>query len=152
MRYVIRIVYNNLVFSLINRNLSVHTVSAEKALKRLNFEILLGRSIRLMWSEKDSTKRKSGIGNIIVKNLQKTIANKDLHSTFSTFGNILSSKVSLDETGASKGYGFVHFESEMAANLAIETVDGMFLSGTRLNVQKFKKPEVCFKSRSLEFV
>lgn len=59
---------------------------------------------------------------VCTQNLDKDIDNKALHDTFSAFGNILSCKVALDPLGQSKGYGFVHYENDDAANMAIDKV------------------------------
>jgi polyadenylate-binding protein len=68
-------------------------VSAERALDTMNFDPILNKPIRIMWSQRDPALRRSGVGNIFIKNLDKTIDNKAMHDTFSTFGNILSCKV-----------------------------------------------------------
>ncbi|XP_066142901.1 embryonic polyadenylate-binding protein-like isoform X3 [Euwallacea fornicatus] len=93
---------------------------AETALDTMNFDHLKGKPIRIMWCQRDPSLRKSGVGNVFIKNLDKNIDNKAMYDTFSAFGSILSCKVALDEDGYSKGYGFVHFESEDIANRAIE--------------------------------
>nr|CAD7433757.1 unnamed protein product [Timema monikensis] len=110
---------------------------AERALDTMNFDMMKGQPIRIMWSQRDPSLRKSGVGNVFIKNLDKSIDNKAMYDTFSAFGSILSCKVSQDETGQSKGYGFVHFETEEAAVQSIEKVNGMLLNGKKVFVGKF---------------
>lgn len=112
-------------------------LAAERALDTMNFDTINNRPIRIMWSQRDPSLRKSGVGNVFIKCLHKTIDNKAMYDTFSAFGNILSCKVATDEHGESKGYGFVHFETEEAANLAIEKVNGMLLNDIQVYVGKF---------------
>jgi len=78
-----------------------HSVSdAERALDTLNYSTIKGRACRIMWSQRDPSLRKSGVGNVFVKNLDHNIDNKALYDTFSLFGNILSCKVSCDASGS----------------------------------------------------
>jgi len=111
---------------------------AERALDTMNFKNIRNRPCRIMWSHRDPSLRKSGLGNIFVKNLAKTIDNKTLYDTFSMFGNILSCKVSTDRKGQSLGYGFVHYESEESAQNAIARVDGKVIAGQTVSVTQFK--------------
>mmetsp|Transcript_35691 Transcript_35691/g.66468 ORF Transcript_35691/g.66468 Transcript_35691/m.66468 type:complete len:649 (-) Transcript_35691:191-2137(-) len=117
-----------------------HSVSdAERALDTLNYSAIKGRACRIMWSQRDPSLRKSGLGNVFVKNLDKNIDNKALYDTFSLFGNILSCKVACDPQGKSRGYGFVHYETEEAARQAIERVNGMQIGEQTVSVSSFVK-------------
>lgn len=110
---------------------------AERALDTMNFDLIRNKPIRIMWSQRDPSLRRSGVGNVFIKNLDKNIDNKAIYDTFSAFGNILSCKVATDEKGNSKGYGFVHFETEESANTSIEKVNGMLLNAKKVYVGKF---------------
>lgn len=112
---------------------------AERALDTMNYTLIKGRPCRMMWSQRDPALRKNGSGNVFVKHLDPSIDNKALYDTFSLFGNILSCKVVVDETGKSRGYGFVHFETTESANKAIKKINGMLLAGKEVFVGKFLK-------------
>ncbi|XP_063080152.1 polyadenylate-binding protein 1A-like [Engraulis encrasicolus] len=103
----------------------------------MNFVKIKGRPVRMMWSQRDPSLRKSGVGNIYVKNLEPSIDSLALVDTFSAFGNILSGKVVSDEKG-SKGHGYVHFETQVAADKAIERMNGMLLNDRKAFVGRFK--------------
>ncbi|KAJ3131450.1 Protein phosphatase PP2A regulatory subunit B [Geranomyces variabilis] len=120
-----------------------HAVAdAERALDNLNYAPLKDRPMRIMWSQRDPAARKTGAGNIFIKNLDPLIDTRALHETFASFGPILSCKVAMDgET--SKGYGFVHFEEAESAENAIKHVNGMLLNDRKVYVG----PHVARKER-----
>jgi len=113
---------------------------AARALDTMNFSMIKSKPCRIMWSQRDPSLRRSGVGNIFVKNLHESIDNKQLYDTFSLFGAILSCKVVTDRaTGLSKGYGYVHYETAEAANAAIDKLDGMLIDGQEVQVGHFMR-------------
>lgn len=121
----------SLGYAYVNYN---NTADGERALDDLNYTSIKGKPCRIMWSQRDPALRKTGQGNVFIKNLDAAIDNKALHDTFSQFGNILSCKVAQDELANSKGYGFVHYETAEAANNAIKSVNGMLLNDKKVFV------------------
>ncbi|KAG6876491.1 hypothetical protein C0992_012796 [Termitomyces sp. T32_za158] len=112
----------------------LNAADGERALEQLNYSLIKNRACRIMWSQRDPALRKTGQGNIFIKNLDDQIDNKALHDTFAAFGNVLSCKVATDEHGRSKGYGFVHYETADAADHAIKAVNGMLLNDKKVYV------------------
>lgn len=112
----------------------LNTSDGERALEQLNYSLIKNRACRIMWSQRDPALRKTGQGNIFIKNLDEAIDNKALHDTFAAFGNVLSCKVATDEQGRSKGYGFVHYETAEAADTAIKAVNSMLLNDKKVYV------------------
>ncbi|KAI9839429.1 MAG: Protein phosphatase PP2A regulatory subunit B [Sclerophora amabilis] len=121
----------SLGYAYVNYN---NTNDGERALEELNYTLIKGRPCRIMWSQRDPALRKTGQGNVFIKNLDTAIDNKALHDTFAAFGNILSCKVAQDEFGNSRGYGFVHYETAEAATNAIKSVNGMLLNEKKVFV------------------
>ena len=121
----------SLGYAYVNYN---NTADGERAMEELNYTVIKGKPCRIMWSQRDPALRKTGQGNVFIKNLDSGIDNKALHDTFASFGNILSCKVATDEFGQSKGYGFVHYDLAEGANRAIEKVNGMLLNDKKVFV------------------
>ncbi|PSS19744.1 Polyadenylate-binding protein like [Actinidia chinensis var. chinensis] len=114
---------------------------AARAIEVLNFTPLNDKVIRIMYSHRDPSVRKSGAANIFIKNLDKAIDNKALHDTFSSFGNILSCKIATDHSGQSKGYGFVQFDNEESAQTAIDKLNGMLINDKQVYVGQFLRKQ-----------
>ncbi|KAL1566028.1 polyadenylate-binding protein 7-like isoform X1 [Salvia divinorum] len=112
---------------------------AIQAIELKNHLTLNGKAIRVMWSRRDSDGRKSGVGNVFVKNLSDSIDSVKLQEMFRKFGDIISCKVVTSDDGKSRGYGFVQFESEASAKMAIEKLNGADDGGKQMYVGKFIK-------------
>ena len=110
---------------------------AERALHLMKFEKINGHPVRIMVSHRDPSLRKSGVGNVFIKGLEKTIDSRSLYDVFSTFGKIINCRVVSNERG-SKGYGYVQFEEEEAAERAIQRLNGLLFDDKKVFVGHFK--------------
>lgn len=74
--------------------LQFYSYLAKLALEKMNYMVVFGRPMRLMFKEVNRTLRDSGKGNLFVKNLAGTINERKLADTFRNFGQVLAVKVS----------------------------------------------------------
>jgi len=115
---------------------------AEYAMKVLNMVPLFHKAIRVNKSAAESKTYTLG-ANLYIGNLAADVDEKLLYDTFSAFGGIVGAPgiVRDAETNASKGYGFVSFDSFEASDLAIECMHNQFLANRTLQVQYALKKE-----------
>lgn len=74
---------------------------------------------------------------LFVGNLAYSVDNDQLAAMFASFGEVASAAVIMDrETGRSKGFGFVEFNDDAAADAAIEAMNGKDEGGRPLTVNE----------------
>lgn len=71
------------------------------------------------------------------QNLDESIDNKALYDTFSQFGTVLSAKIKVDAGGNHMGQGWVQFETQDAAQAAVDKVDRMLLKDKQVQYDGF---------------
>ncbi|VFQ64531.1 unnamed protein product [Cuscuta campestris] len=96
-----------------------------------------GMNSTLNHSHEEARDLKCGGRNIFINNLDMAIDDKMFHDFFSAIGNILSCKVVTFGSGVSKGYGYIEYDSEEAAQKAIEKMDGAMFNGKQVRVKYF---------------
>ena len=79
-------------------------------------------------------------GNLFVKNLPDDMDNKGLLDKFSTYGNILSCKVSFNkENGKPLHYGYVHFSDPAVAQKVLEDMNKDVVNEGDIYVMEYEK-------------
>src|SRR5436190_17406574 len=74
---------------------------------------------------------------LYVGGLAWATTDEGLNAAFAPFGKLLSAKVVKDrETGRSRGFGFVEFETDAEADKALAGMNEKELDGRRLRVDK----------------
>lgn len=108
---------------------------ADYAIKVLNMIKLYGKPIRVNKASQD--KKSLDVGaNLFIGNLDPDVDEKLLYDTFSAFGVIVSNpKIMRDpDTGSSRGFGFISYDSFEASDAAIEAMNGQYLCNRQITV------------------
>ncbi|KAG0477313.1 hypothetical protein HPP92_014154 [Vanilla planifolia] len=77
--------------------------------------------------------------NLYMKNLDQDITEELIELKFSEFGRIFNVKISKDDAGNSRGFGFVNFENHESAKKAVEAMNGVQLGSKTLYVARAQK-------------
>jgi splicing factor 3B subunit 4 len=115
---------------------------ADYAVRVLNMIKLHGKPMRVNKASSAERKNDDVGANLFVGNLDPELDEKLLYDTFSAFGVVTQTpKIARDpETGASRGFGFVSYDSFEASDAAIEAMNGQFLCNRAVSVMyAFKK-------------
>eukprot|EP00244_Chara_vulgaris_P007307 TRINITY_DN273_c0_g1_i2.p1 TRINITY_DN273_c0_g1~~TRINITY_DN273_c0_g1_i2.p1 ORF type:complete len:352 (+),score=67.15 TRINITY_DN273_c0_g1_i2:370-1425(+) len=130
---------------------------AQRAIDQLNGTELEGRVLRVNFPQVGMSERRTERGGasaggaagygqraprgqdnpnkLYVGNLSWGFDDFSLHDLFSGFGKVVEAKVVTDrDTGRSRGFGFVTFESESEVNDAIQGLNGVEVDGRNLRV------------------
>lgn len=115
-----------------------NVADAETAMENMNGTKLATRAIRVARIQRDPTARKAGVTNVVVKHLPEDVEMTGVKEIFSKFGKITSIRVATDESGKSRGYAYVMFETEDSAVKAVDEVNGMEIEGQPITVERYR--------------
>mmetsp|Transcript_14243 Transcript_14243/g.41793 ORF Transcript_14243/g.41793 Transcript_14243/m.41793 type:complete len:660 (-) Transcript_14243:212-2191(-) len=74
--------------------------------------------------------------NLFIFHIPNHFTNLDMYNLFCHYGNLLSVRIMVDkDTGRSRGFGFVSYDSPDAAAMAIKELNGFVIGNKRLKVQ-----------------
>ncbi|KAK9961462.1 hypothetical protein ABG768_009249 [Culter alburnus] len=77
--------------------------------------------------------------NVYIKNFGEDMDDEKLKEIFSKYGPALSIRVMTDESGKSKGFGFVSFERHEDAQRAVDEMNGKEMNGKQVYVGRAQK-------------
>ncbi|EPS60926.1 hypothetical protein M569_13875, partial [Genlisea aurea] len=72
---------------------------------------------------------------LFVGNLSWSVTSESLREAFQQYGTVVGARVLYDgETGRSRGYGFVSYDTKTAMEAALKTLDGAELEGRAIRI------------------
>ena len=118
-----------------------HEEDADYCVRILNMVKLFQKPIRVNKSAQDKKNQEVG-ANLFIGNLDTSVDEKTLYDTFASFGVILFAKVMRDpDTGESRGFGFISFDTFDASDAALAAMNGQFLANQPINISYAYKKE-----------
>jgi hypothetical protein len=76
--------------------------------------------------------------NLFVFHIPNEMSNLDLFNAFTAFGSVISARIMVDnDSGRSRGFGFVSFDNPASAADAIDKMNGLQIGKKRLKVAKW---------------
>ncbi|XP_055337187.1 polyadenylate-binding protein 4-like [Paramacrobiotus metropolitanus] len=119
--------------------------------KRAKDNLATDRNMSIRWVHCHTwISRKPQYGIIVIKNLQDTVDEKYLRGIFSGLDAFVCCKVLRDERAKSTGFAFVLFQTEAAAQSALEKASGELLNDKEINMELFKIPTDTSDQRLIE--
>lgn len=101
---------------------------AEYASMTMNQIRLFGKPLRVNKALLDKQKAIDVGADLFIGNLDPMVDERTLHDTFAVFGNLTGvPKIVRDESGASKGFGFVSFDGFETSDRALEAMNGQYI-------------------------
>ena len=114
--------------------------SANNCRIEMNLRKMRGKSVRIMWDERDASIRHNTKNNLFIKGIPKTTTPREVYEYFLKFGDISSCKINEDEQGNHLGYGYITYYNLNDAQKAIdETKDKKIFDTNNLEVSHFQK-------------
>lgn len=117
--------------------------SANAAIEKLNGSTVGGKHIYVgkfvRKSDRVLLNPDAKYTNLYMKNLDPDISEEYLKEKLSEFGNIVNLAISKDESGGSRGFGFVNFENADDAKRAMEAMNGSQIGSKVLYMARAQK-------------
>jgi polyadenylate-binding protein len=115
--------------------------AAKRAFETINGSEIAGRACHVSFVQRDPTMRKTGVANIVAKNLPKTVTLETVRSLFADFGRIMSLRLPMNpKTKEPRGIAYINFETKEQAAKAIADANNKEIAGETVTVEPWKNP------------
>ena len=123
---------------------------ADRCLNDMNNFVLHGQALRIVHSQPNKFEYNEK-ANLLIKNIDKAVSQQELFEAFKEFGTIVSCKLETYPDGQSRGYAYVLYDTEEAADKAIASLNDKEFNGKKIEVNKHEKRDKREPNASVKF-